>query len=243
MPIKDKKEIIRDMKLLLVLLLGLSSSLAFARCHGGYANHIIKDVFSLSEKQLDFNHHIGKSIMSSDLGNAVSGICGSKCYSALFNAALRQECDKRYAEAVNSHLGYLKELTKKNPNMDKLKRLMASSSVETQVAQTDIPQKTCEYSTDMQVTEFNAVDYARGTTRSCSSTGCMPKKVTMCRAKMVCTNHPKYGTNVYSVTCVAKEDGTCPDEETCMADPYLNPKSDIELDLLRSKRSTGASGQ
>jgi hypothetical protein len=232
------------MKLLLVLLLGVPSSLVFARCHGGYANHIIKDVFSLSDKELDFEHPTGKSILRSKLGDAVSAICAEKCYSAIFNAALRPECDKLYAKAVNSHLGYLKELTKNNnPNMDKLNKLMASSSVETQTAQTDIAKKPCEYSTDIQVTEFNAVDYAKGTMISCSSTGCMPKKVTMCQARMVCNDHPKYGTDVYNVACVAKEDGTCPDEEACIADPYLNPKSDITLDLLRSKRSTGASGQ
>jgi hypothetical protein len=101
------------MKSLIIALtfLGLIINSAFARCHGGYADHILAQALKCNG---------GDSISIRDIPGAeaataaVSGVCMGGCYSAMFNQDLKPECDKEYAGALKKGVSQIQKYATQN---------------------------------------------------------------------------------------------------------------------------------
>ncbi len=96
--------------LLFAIGLMLTLSETHARCHDGYADHIIKDVFSVSTPGF-----IGLSKINAEAGKEVSRICASNCY---LNRS--DDCEMRYAAVVSKYQGHISQALGKTADQAKL---------------------------------------------------------------------------------------------------------------------------
>jgi hypothetical protein len=75
----------------------LKLNTAEARCNGGYASHL------LAQRYTGCSGNLGETVsLSRGVGRAVTAVCMDGCYSAIFNANLKPECDRKYAAALES---------------------------------------------------------------------------------------------------------------------------------------------
>jgi hypothetical protein len=103
-------------------------------------------------------------------------------------------------------------------------------------------QPKCEFSTDISRISFDVNKYIKDTNKNCSSTGCVPNKIILCKGSVLCKEHPTFGSNAYNVTCIGN-DTSCPMVEDCMADVFTSPLKDINKDVQNKPQSSSASKQ
>lgn len=97
------------MKILMPALFLIFSFATQARCNGNYADHILN-------RALGCDIEIGLNDIpdASPAYRAVMGVCGGGCYTAIFNPAQRENCDRRYAEALNSSINVIRNYATSN---------------------------------------------------------------------------------------------------------------------------------
>ncbi len=205
------------------LTLFLISTSIFARCNGRYANSYIEDIFDLGEGALGKSdaqsQELVKKLTTGNLGTAVGEICMSGCYLPSSDEEIKL-CEKKYRIAIQQNIAEAELVLNKKANRSKFIGY-------------------CEYSADVSPTNFNARSYANETNKSCSSSGCLPDNITLCRSTAICNNHPQYGSESYSVSCVGN-DGECPSIDECMSDTFTQPQNELkksDMNLKTSKSS------
>lgn len=206
------------LKLLVLALVILSSTSAFARCNGHYADEYIEEYFSLAKGDLRKNEATHNQLGSGKLGEAVGAVCMGGCYMPR-TPEDQKSCEVKYRVAVQENIGEAETILKKKA--DRSKFIAAKKEA------------TCKYTVDVAPTNFDAKAYAAATAKTCSSAGCLPSNLTICRSHVVCDNDPKYGSESYNVSCIGK-DGKCPGVMDCMADEFTSPKEEIDAKLMNT---------
>ena len=207
-------------KLLLILMVFSFSLPSFARCNGTYAHEYIEDIFDLEKGSLSKSdtqsQEDSRKLSTGNLGNAVSEVCMSGCYMPSTDDD-KKSCEKNYRIAVQKNISDAEVVLSKKANRTKFIGY-------------------CEFSADIAPTNFNAKAYADETNKSCSSSGCLPANITLCRSIVTCSDHPKYASESYTVSCVGSG-GECPGVDECMDDTFTQPQDEIKKSKMNFKKS------
>ena len=207
-------------KLILIVLVTSFSLSTFARCNGTYGHEYIEDIFDLGKGSLSKSdtqsQELSRKLSAGNLGSAVSDVCMNGCYLPSTEDD-KKSCEKNYRIAIQKNISEAEVILNKKANRTKFIGY-------------------CEFSTDVTPTNFNAKGYADATNKNCSSSGCLPANITLCRSNATCRNHPKYASESYSVSCVGS-DGECPGIDDCMDDTFTQPQDEIKKSKMNVKNS------
>ncbi len=195
---------------------------ALARCNGNYGDHLIKYRYDCGsdESNSSLLETLHKSEKYESTFNQVSLICSGGCYSAMFNAKLRPECDAQYAEAFSKAKFEVPTNCKDKGSF--IKPAVTAAPATTGTAQnTKNPDDVCFWSSR------STIDMKCGLstkdTNICGSGG-----RAICAGQIVCTERVESSGDVfepgeYSMSCLSKsgycdEKGKGPSISTCMKD-------------------------
>lgn len=93
------------------LFLSFSSEL-WARCNGGYADHLLARTFSCLKGEQEGDSIVSLTSIHKEASQEVGEICMSGCYDAMFkdsSPALKASCDRKYAKVLKKYFAPLKE--------------------------------------------------------------------------------------------------------------------------------------
>jgi len=194
-----------------LLLLKLNS--AEARCHGGYAGHLIDQRYSGCSGDL------AESVSNSKAGGAVASVCMSGCYSAMFNSDLKSECDQKYAKALEGFQSEIAILAKKQGCNDS-----GSYSTKNDGLTVLPPDRACRW------LSRTAVKLKCGS--SSGANVCGTDKKGICAGELICSSSFQYGSQilkagVFGVSCLSKS-GTCTD--VSISDCINDDKTELAKD-------------
>ncbi len=172
----------------LLLLLVLSPSFAFARCHGGYAAHLIEARFTGCDGNKLNDAIMNDPSWEGSCGKKVSEVCMDGCYFPRTKEEEKQ-CDNLYAVAITPCEDVIALQAKKLKCQDEGKYL-AGVEIE------DVD-KNCEW-----------------ISRTPGKLDCGKEQTLVCFGNMVCSKPSKIGSatyppnKTYGVGCVA-QNGSC----------------------------------
>lgn len=199
--------------IVIILLMSFYSWQSYARCDGRYANHLIEARYKGCKKD------IKEQILNIEsLSYDISSVC-KECYSAIFNADLVPECDRKYAAALNKYSSQITQIASKAECSDSGSYTSKKDVVSEQPGTADA---SCRW---LYRTTSTVTCGGQRSGKLCGNGG-----RNICAGEVLCTDFnlsgKKFIAGAYVASCSTDESCNDVKLETCFNDPNLTPVKD-----------------
>lgn len=228
-----------------LFLLSLSiSGEAFARCHRGYADHLLQARFTGCAIARITEDSVGPPL-GANLGTQISLVCESGCYDADFNEALKPACDRRYQGVLQQFeqqiVRYARSISCRDSGRYAAPAVAAASGMQAppapampQVQAAPVPSPAPQppaAAADPQCTWISL----QGAALTCAGGArnmnlCSARERTLCQGYVFCRNqgelagHPVRQGETLALACTHRSDDCrTVDPEACASDPHMSP--------------------